>query len=121
MAPSVVILVVDVLSIPIDETERHTPVCLHGHCPLAFAFPFEFMQSKAGAIHIAEGLGFIELRENEANPLGVDGLNPCSAARGEEQSQPLMSEGFDHYRDCNRRGYVQQPCRYKARLCMDEV
>ena len=75
-----VVFVVHVLGIAVDEAEGYPPVCLHGDCPLAFALTSEFVKSEARDIHIRDGLGFVELCQNEAEPLDMNGLNPCKAS-----------------------------------------
>lgn len=96
-----VVFVVHVLSVVVDEAERHAPIGLHGNCPLAFALTSEFVESEAGDIHISNGLRFVELCQNEAESLGMDGLNSRRAPSPKEQLQPLVHEGFNHCRDCN--------------------
>jgi hypothetical protein len=80
-----VVLVVHVLSIAVDEAEGYPSVCLHGDCPLAFALTSEFVESEAGNIHISNGPRFIELGQNEAKSLGMDGLNLCRTPSLKEQ------------------------------------
>lgn len=97
-----VIFVVHALGVTADEAERHAPICLHGDCPLAFAIAFELVELEAGDIHISNSLGLVELCQNEAEPLGMDRLNPRGASPPKEHLQPLVRERFNHCCNCNR-------------------
>lgn len=47
-------------------------------------------------VHIVNGLRLVKLRENQAEPFGVNRLNPGSGTGKEKFLQSSVSEGFDH-------------------------
>lgn len=103
-----VVFVVHILGTAIYEVERHASIGLHGDSPLAFTVSFELVESEGGDIHVSDVLSLVELGQNETEPLGMGRLNPCGAPPPKEQLQSLVRKGFNHDRDCNRSGYIQQ-------------
>ena len=109
-----VVLVVDDLGVTVGKAKSDAPVCLNCHRPNPFSCPFKLVQTQGWNVHVVNGLCFVKLRENQAEPPGVNRLDSSSIAGKEILLQSLVSEGFDHKNQCNLFGYMPQPIRLRC-------
>jgi len=77
---SMVVLVVDNLGVTFYKAESDAPVCLNCHGPNAFSCPLKLVQMQRWNVHVVNGLCFVKLRENQAELLTVNRLNPSGVA-----------------------------------------
>ena len=61
-----VVHIINVERVRIDKAKNHAPVCANRYSPKSSELAFERMQVKTGHIHIGDGLGRTEPRENIA-------------------------------------------------------
>ncbi len=109
-----VVLVVDDLGITVGKAKSDAPVCLNYYRPNPFPCPLKLVQTQRWNVHVINGLCFIKLRENQAEPFSVNRLDSSSIAGKEEFLQSLVSEGFDHKDQCNPFGHMPQPIRLRS-------
>lgn len=86
---------------------RQLPLTLTAQVPART--PFEFVQPKPWQIHVHGSGGDIQAAEDQAQAVGVVGLNAGLGARPKEAFQALVSKSLDrHCRQCNVYGYRWQ-------------
>ena len=85
---------------PALEPERHAPILINPHGPVAFQVTFERMQFPAGHIHVFQHLGGIQFGQLQSQPFGMNRLNAGLTAGREKGFEALVLEGFDHNCDC---------------------
>ena len=109
-----VVLVVDDLGITVGKAKSDAPVCLNCYRPNPFPCSLKLVQMQCWNVHVVNGLCFVKLRENQAEPFSVNRLDSSSIAGKEEFLQSLVSEGFDHKDYCNPFGHTLQPIRLRS-------
>jgi hypothetical protein len=88
-----VVLVVDNLGVTIHQAESDAPVCLNCHRPNAFSCPLKLVQMQRWDVHVVNGLCFVKLRENQAEPFSVNRLDSSSVA-GRELFRVQVGRGL---------------------------
>lgn len=104
-----IVLVVNDLGVTVGKAKSDAPVCLNCHRPHSFSCPLKLVQMQCWNVHVVNGLGFVKLRQNQAEPFSVNRLDSSSIASKEKFLQSLVHEGFDHKSQCNLFGHTLQP------------
>src|SRR5579859_5612921 len=100
---SVIVLVVNIVSVFSGEREGHSPVAADRYGPTAFAVALELMQSQAPKRHVFRSDCRLQLRQDEAKPLGLFWSDARLSTRQKEPLQPLMLEAPDYLRSVTSR------------------
>jgi hypothetical protein len=108
-----IVLVVDDLGVTVGKAKSDAPVCLNCHRPNPFSCALKLVQTQYWNAHVVNGLCFVKLRENQAEPFGVNRLDSSGIAGKEKFLQSFVSEGFDHKKQCNLFGHTLQPLRLR--------
>ena len=100
---SVIVLVVNIVSVFSDEGEGHSPVAADRYGPTTFTVALELMQSQARKRHVIRSDCRLQLRQDEAKAPGLFWSDARFRTRQEEPLQPLMLEAPDHLRSVTLR------------------
>jgi hypothetical protein len=95
---SVIVLVVNIISVFSGERKGNSPVAADRYGPTAFAVALELMQSQSRERHVFWSGCRLQLRQDEAKPLGLFRSDARFRTCQEEPLQPLMLEAPDHLR-----------------------
>src|SRR6185295_13831694 len=86
---SVIVLVVNIISVFSGESEGNSPVAADRYGPTAFAVALQLMQSQSRKRHVFRNDCRLQLRQDEAKPLGCSGRMPDLAPVRKNRSNPL--------------------------------
>ena len=115
---SVVVLVVDDFSVCADESKRDAPVATDPHGPGTFPFTLEGMEPKAGKSHVFSSDRGVQATQEQAQSIGMCGLEFGPGSRLEEADQTLVLKAPDHGSRCNRYRYgLQDALRFSSPAC----
>ena len=96
VSSSMVILIIDPHGVPVLEFKSHAPVLIDPNGTMIFQFTFEQVQSPSGQVHVFGSLRRVQLRQLQAQPFRVGGLNTRLAASPEERFEPFVLKRLDH-------------------------
>ncbi len=105
---SVIVLVINGVSILADKLERYPPVTANGHGPRAFAVTREPVKTQPWKGHVLWRRGRAQAAQDQAQPFGLLWLDTGLRAGLEEFGQPLVPEAADHSDQCNLKRYGSQ-------------
>ena len=105
---SVIVLVINCVSILADKSERYPPVTANGHGPRAFAVTREPVKAQPWKGHVLWRRGRAQAAQDQAQPFGLLWLDTGLRAGLEEFGQPLVPEAADHSDQCNLTRYGSQ-------------
>ena len=116
---SVVVLVVDdEFSVSAKEPRGDAPVAADPHSPGALPFALERMKSKTGEPHIFRIHRGVQATQDQAQSIGMCGLEFGPGSRLEEADQILVLKAPDHGTRCNRYRYGQKDAlRFSSPAC----
>src|SRR5688500_12766813 len=66
-SPLMIVHEINVDHISSIETEHDTPVCPHGHSPLAFSIALELMEPERWPVHVVRSGGRVKCSQNIGN------------------------------------------------------
>ena len=116
---SVVVLVVDdEFSVSAKEPRGDAPVAADPHSPGALPFALERMKSKTGEPPIFRIHRGVQATQDQAQSIGMCGLEFGPGSRLEEADQTLVLKAPDHGSRCNRYRYgLQDALRFSSPAC----
>jgi hypothetical protein len=86
---SVIVLVVNIISVFTGEREGNSPVAADRYGPTAFAVALKLMQSQSRKRHVIRSDCRLQLRQDEAKPLGLFWSDARLSTRQKEPLNPL--------------------------------
>ncbi len=116
MLSSVIILVIDEISVLPNELKCDLPVPAYRHRPTTLPVTLERMKIHPGKRHIFRSGCRIQTAQNKAQPFSVLCLDASSGPGLKELAQTFVLEAADHLPDCNLTRYGLQDWRLLLRV-----